>query len=223
MLALFQLAATGLTALIRRMTDLKAARFDNPGRRVPWLKWLLLSALLIAAAHLLDPLAWASHSWNVKEQDWVRLLRIQGFLPTWLVIAGVWWLDRVGDPRRARGTAFLVLAPTLGGIAAELLKLVIRRLRPPDDVFGYAFRSFSDRPFHNGGLGMPSSHVLVAFSGAFALARMYPRARWVFYSLAAGCAATRVVANRHYLSDTVAAACIAWMVVELTERSLQQR
>jgi membrane-associated phospholipid phosphatase len=62
-------------------------------------------------------------------------------------------------------------------------------------------------------MGLPSSHTLVAFAGAFALARLFPRARWVFYALAAGCGLTRVMATAHYLSDTVVAACVAWAVV----------
>jgi membrane-associated phospholipid phosphatase len=48
--------------------------------------------------------------------------------------------------------------------------------------------------------------VLVAFGGAAVLAHLYPRARWLWYTLAAGCAATRVLAMGHFLSDTVVAA-----------------
>ncbi|MFM8517332.1 MAG: phosphatase PAP2 family protein, partial [Nevskiaceae bacterium] len=84
---------------------------------------------------------------------------------------------------------------------------------PDAEQFGYAFRSFGDGPWSNRGMGMPSSHTLVAFAGAFALARLFPRARWVFYLLAAGCGLSRVMATAHYLSDTVVAASVAWGVV----------
>ncbi|MFI5231706.1 MAG: phosphatase PAP2 family protein, partial [Gemmatimonadales bacterium] len=44
------------------------------------------------------------------------------------------------------------------------------------------------------------------------LARMYPRARWVFYVFAAGCATTRVMAHAHYLSDVTFGALLGWAV-----------
>jgi membrane-associated phospholipid phosphatase len=41
------------------------------------------------------------------------------------------------------------------------------------------------------------------------LAYVFPRARWVWFALATGCAVTRVLARAHFLSDTVAAALVA--------------
>ncbi len=190
---------------------------------VPWIRWLLVTLAALALAHMLDPWAWQLRLPSVNEKDWGRLLRIQGFLPTWGVVALAWWLQMRGNKERGRGTALLVLSPTLGGAAAEGLKLIIRRLRPDGEQFGYAFRAFSDGPLSNRGMGMPSSHVLVAFAGAFAMARLFPRTRWIFYLLAAGCAATRVLANAHYLSDTVMAACVAWLVVALLHRAIEPR
>lgn len=185
--------------------------------RTRWTRWLLVTAVVVGLAHVLDPWAWQLRMPTVYEKDWGRLLRIQGFLPTWGVVALAWWLQRVGSADRKRGTALLLLSPVAGGIAAELLKLLLRRLRPDAEHFGYAFRAFSDGLWSNRGMGLPSSHVLVAFAGAFALGRLFPRARWVFYALASGCAMTRVLANAHYLSDTVVAACVAWAVVALID------
>jgi len=187
-----------------------------PVSRPAWTRWLLISAAAIIVAHLLDETAWRLVRLpTVYDKDWGRLLRSMGFLPTWLLIALAYWLQ-VGDPvLRRRGTALIALGATTGGIAAELLKLLFRRLRPDSELFGYAFRSFADGPFSNKGMGLPSSHTLVAFAGAFALARLFPRARRVFYTLAAGCGLSRVMATAHYLSDTVAAACVAWAVVAL--------
>lgn len=215
------MALTATDRLIWRMPQTESAVFTE-ARGISWRKWVVVSVVAIGLAHLLDPIAWrAVYQLDVKEADWMRLLRIQGFLPTWLIIASVWWFERKDRADRVRGTALLALAPTLSGIAAELLKLVFRRLRPPEDVFGYAFRPFSEGLLSNRGMGMPSSHVLVAFGGAFALARLFPKARWVFYLLASGCAFTRVLANKHYVSDTVAAACVAWIVVELLAKRLK--
>lgn len=183
----------------------------------PWIRWFIVwfivSVVAVALAHLADPLVW--RAWrmpDVYEKDWGRLLRILGYLPTWGALALAYWLQQRGQPGAGRAAGYLALAPTLGGIAAELIKLLVRRLRPDDLTFGYAFRAFSDHPWSNRGMGMPSSHTLVAVAGAVALARVFPRAAGVFYVLAAGCAVTRVMADAHFLSDTVVAACVGYAV-----------
>lgn len=184
--------------------------------RPAWTRWLVVSLVAIVAAHLLDELAWRHlRVPSVYDKDWGRLLRSMGFLPTWLCLALAWWLQVREPLARRAGTWLLVLGPALGGLAAEILKLLVRRLRPDAETFGYAFRAFTENPLSNRGMGMPSSHTLVAFAGAFALARLFPRARWVFYLLAAGCGLSRVMATAHYLSDTVVAACVGWAVVAL--------
>lgn len=177
-----------------------------------WITWLLVSCALVAIAHLLDPLAWrVLRKANVYETDWGRLLRSAGYLPTWGLIAFAVCRER----RDAREGWLLIGSPTLGGALAEVVKLVVRRLRPDPDTFGYAFRAFADGPWSNRGLGMPSSHTLVAFAGAAMLAARFPRAAGAFYLVAVGCALTRVMSNGHFLSDTVAAACLGWAVAQL--------
>jgi membrane-associated phospholipid phosphatase len=76
----------------------------------------------------------------------------------------------------------------------------------------HAFRPWDERTWSGAGLAFPSSHAAVAFGGAAILARLYPRARWVGYTLAVGCAATRVLARAHFLSDVVFAAGLGWFV-----------
>jgi len=203
--------------LIARMTSPIASRptaelASDPGP--PWRQWFLFSFAAIGVAHLLDPLAWEYlRKPNIYDADLGRLLRIQGFLPTWLFGALALRLHAAGNTGTGRPALLLFLGPALSGAAAEVLKLLCRRLRPDAEAFGYAFRAFSDGPLSNRGMGLPSSHVMVAFGGAFAMARIFPRTRWVWYSLAAGCAVTRVLAGAHFLSDTVVAACVAWGVV----------
>lgn len=195
---------------------------ERSARGAVWVRWLLVSLALIGLAHLLDAPAWrALRMPGVNDKDWGRLLRSMGYLPTWGLVGLAYWLHHRGAPTRGRLTALLVLAPTVGGIVAEVLKLLVRRLRPDPELFGYGFRAFADGPWSNRGMGMPSSHVLVAFAGAFALARLYPRARWVWYGLAAGCALTRILSLGHFVSDTVVAACVAWAVVALLAQRLE--
>ncbi|MEX0907648.1 MAG: hypothetical protein WD054_04905, partial [Gemmatimonadota bacterium] len=123
---------------------------------------LLLVAFFAAAivvAHLLDPLAFRFlRLENVYGEDWGRMLRVMGFLPLWL-LAGIALMRHERAPWRtalhSRG-GLLIAGATLGGIVAELTKLVVRRRRPGE--FGeYVFRPFTERPFSTGGLGMPSS------------------------------------------------------------------
>jgi membrane-associated phospholipid phosphatase len=207
--------------ICRMLSETPAAAVTD---RPSWTRWLVLSALAIVAAHLLDEVAWRLvRIPAVYEKDWGRLLRSMGYLPLWLLMALAWWLQVRDDVLRRTGTWLLALGPTLGGLAAEVLKLLVRRVRPDAEQFGYAFRAFADGPLSNRGMGMPSSHTLVAFAGAFALARLFPRARWVFYLLAAGCGLSRVMATAHYLSDTVVAACVAWAVVALVWQRVRVR
>ncbi len=185
--------------------------------RSRWIRLLIIALSAIVLAHLLDASAWRSaRLLSVNDKDWGRLLRSMGYLPTWGIIALGYWLQQRDDTRRARYAAALLLAPALGGALAEVLKLLVRRLRPDPELFQYAFRPFAEGPWSNRGMGMPSSHVLVAFAGAAVLAQLYPRARWLWYTLAAGCAATRVLAMGHFLSDVVVAAvlgvAVGWRV-----------
>lgn len=178
------------------------------------LRILLFCLAGIVLAHVLDHWAFQDLRLDgIYAEDWGRFLRIQGFLPTWIV-AGIALMlhDRDRGWARARGRGGLLIAgATMGGIAAELLKLLFRRLRPGE--FGeYVFRPFDERTFSTGGLGLPSSHALVAFGAAAVLARLFPRARLLWWGLAWGCGLTRVAAGAHFLSDVVVAACVGWLV-----------
>jgi membrane-associated phospholipid phosphatase len=173
---------------------------------------LIIAAVLATVAAIVldrwsyDHLVYAS----VYDKDWGRLLRVMGFLPTWGVAALALWLQergvRAGAGRRA---LLLVGSPALAGLVGETLKLVFRRERPEAHAGAYAFRAFTERPFSTSGLALPSSHTIVAFGAAAMLGYLFPRARWVWFALAAGCAATRLLAHAHFLSDVVVAALTA--------------
>jgi membrane-associated phospholipid phosphatase len=188
--------------------------------RFPWLRFTLIALLLIVLAHLLDRWAYVRLvDPDVYGQDWGRMLRVIGFLPLWGLMGVALLLHDFPDrhvgaarPWWCRG-ALIVLAPAATGLAAELLKITLRRERPSFSDGAYAFRSFTDRPFYSGGLGLPSSHVMVAFGAAALLARLFPRSAPVWYLLAAGCGLTRVLAQAHFVSDVVLAAVASWAIV----------
>lgn len=177
-------------------------------------------ALAITLAFLVVPAladTWTyQHVWNPKvyEQDWGRLLRVMGFWPTWLAVAlAVWLVQREHDAARAKRSFWLLAgSPAVAGLLAEVMKLVIRRERPDSGAGEWVFRDWSDHPFSTSGLATPSSHTMVAFGAATMLARVFPRARWVFYVLAWGCGVTRVLAHAHFVSDVTFGALLGWAV-----------
>ncbi len=164
--------------------------------------------VVLGAATVLDRWAFThmlSHELIANPfRDWYWLLRLAGYWPTWLVIgAAVCLVDR--SPRRG---LFPVGAAALAGLAAEGLKLVIRRGRPLDTDGAYHFVPFAEHTWESSFMGLPSSHAAVAFAGAFAVARLWPRAGWVLVPLAIGCGLTRVLVGQHFLSDIAGGAIV---------------
>jgi len=176
--------------------------------------WLALCVMVFGAVPMLaDQWAYAHlYQKNVYDHDWARLLRIMGFVPTWGVAALALWLhERPEAAARAAARAwYLIIASLAGGLLAEILKLLLRRERPEANDGAYGFRPWSDHPFSTSGLAWPSSHTMVAFAAATALARLFPRARWVWYALAAGCGVTRIMAHAHFVSDVTLGALFGW-------------
>ena len=186
---------------------------------VPRRFWVV-AVVSIVLAHLLDPVAFRFlRIDDVYGDDLGRMLRVMGFVPLWLAAgAAVMLEERTPWRRMARSRGGMIIAGAiLGGIAAELAKLIVRRRRPYE-LGEYVFRPFTERPFSTGGLGMPSSHALVAFGAAAVLSRIYPRAWVVWWGLAWGCGLSRVAGGAHFLSDVVAAAVIGWLVGALVWR-----
>jgi len=164
---------------------------------------------------------------KVYDKDLGRLLRVMGFAGTWVALAFAVGFQHSGDEstrRTARRRGWLIFwSPMLAGALAEVMKIVVRRERPALNDGAYGFREWSERTLSGAGLAFPSSHAAVAFGGAFMLARVFPRARWVGYVLAAGCGITRVLARAHFVSDVVFAAGLGWFVSWLLWRKWAPR
>ena len=178
---------------------------------VRWRAWILATMGAVALAHLADPLAWRLLRLDrVNDTDWGRLLRSAGYLPTWGLAAILIWRHRPESATQRVAARYVVVSALAGGVVAELLKLLFRRGRPEAELFAYSFRAFTEAPLSTRGLGLPSSHTLVAFAAATAMGVLFPRTRWAWFAFAAGCALTRVLALGHFLSDVTLAACLGW-------------
>ena len=187
--------------------------------------WIALAITLVATAlaTFVDKAVYDRvHNPGVYDRDWGRLLRVMGFAGTWVALAAAVRLHEGADAARrvlaTRRAWLLFWSPMLAGGVAELLKILVRRERPALNEGLYGFRPWDERTWTGAGLAFPSSHTAVAFGGAALLARLYPRARWVGYTLAAGCAATRVLARAHFVSDVLFAAGLGWLVAWLLTR-----
>ncbi len=177
-------------------------------------------ALVITLAFVLLPAfgdKWVFDHWsnpNVYGTEWGRLLRVMGWWPTWLIASVALYLHRrAGDPAAAKRDAWLLAgSPALAGILCEIMKLLIRRERPGLWNGESVFRSFAEHPWSTAGLATPSSHTMVAFGALTMMARLFPRASWVWYALAWGCGLTRILDHAHFVSDVTFAAVLGWAV-----------
>lgn len=196
-----------------------AAPTRNRRRPGPEVLFVGTVTLLFVIAQLTDQ--WIFHHFAypaIYERGWGRLLRVVGYVPTWALVALALVLhDRA--PRAwstlrhaSRRGLLLFSSAAIGGMAAELLKLAFRRERPGLTDGAHVFRPWPDQPFSTAQLGLPSSEAAVAFAAAAMLARLFPDGSVLWYSLALGCALTRVASGAHFMSDVVLAALVGYVV-----------
>ncbi|MCA9288349.1 MAG: phosphatase PAP2 family protein [Phycisphaerales bacterium] len=157
----------------------------------------------------------------VEGRWWYWVVRQMGSLTAWAPAAVLVGVATPGSwRRRVRAGAAVFVAAGLGGLLAEVLKPVIGRERPLHHDGVSVFRPLAGR--FDGGLGFPSSHVGVAFGGAWMLWRLARsrvtrsagaglavRSPWVWAGvlaivLAVACATSRTLTGAHFLSDVVA-------------------
>lgn len=181
---------------------------EKQTRRVRRL-WVTLGvSFLYLVLTLMDRGLWrlfrAPDTEAIARKDWYQFLRVFGYWPTWLLIGGA--VIAVSSAtaradRRARidGAVVLMLGSGLAGLAAEILKSVVRRHRPGFTGL-YTFDWGAGHGLH-APMGFSSSHVAVAFAGAMVLGRMFPVLRWPAMVLACGCSLTRLLAGAHYSTD----------------------
>jgi len=118
---------------------------------------------------------------------------------------------RLAQDDHAREAGILAAESMLDGVVVEQgLKLVLWRERPNQDLSrGRFFQSSAGVDS-----GFPSSHALIAFSAASALAAEYP-SRWVqllVYTGATGVGLTRVLGRDHFPADALVGGALGWLI-----------
>jgi membrane-associated phospholipid phosphatase len=139
---------------------------------------------------------------------------------TVVIVCGIWVYDR----RRWRaGAGMAAVAASLAGGLGALIRSADGRVRPThtDGANTWEFlRGFQDGT----DLSFPSGHATLAFAMAAVLCYLSPRGRWVFVTVAAGCAISRVMMQAHFWSDVIFGAAlgwtVAWAVMALGDRML---
>lgn len=128
-----------------------------------------------------------------------------------LLIGGIF----VCDVNRRRALPRVLLSALGAGIAADILKLMVSRVRPYDyDLAGGVLDSF--RGLLPGLLGpraggsFPSAHVATATGLAMALCTLFPRGRWWFAMVTGLVALQRVETGAHFLSDACWGAAVGY-------------
>lgn len=104
----------------------------------------------------------------------------------------------------------LFFALITSGIFVHIVKFCVGRQRPHKsvDFDPYVFQPFTTHwDFHS----FASGHTQVMFTVATMFAVAFPRARWVFFTIAAFFGFTRVIIHDHFLSDVIGGAVVGYV------------
>jgi membrane-associated phospholipid phosphatase len=194
-------------------TDTGAARHQVPAQ-THVVRWYEAAAALGGVGLLMtvdEPVQrfFQHHLRSKTTNDISGVFRQQGEAPYYAGISlGVLGVGLVsGRPGIRRAGIRLVTTVALSAAEMEVIKHVVGRSRPNEDVGAFSFHPFTSRKDSAGVEArgaMPSGHVTAAFAVATSLADdiKSPLAHVLLYTAAAGTAFSRINDNRHWLSDT---------------------
>ena len=112
------------------------------------------------------------------------------------------------DRRMVEGAILAGEAAANAAVSAQALKAIFRRSPPTVSDPGAFFHS----PLTEG--SFPSSHSMVSWAIASALAHRYPGwlTKTLVYSLAAGSSVPRITAEKHFPSDVFVGSVLGWLI-----------
>lgn len=173
--------------------------------RLPWGLLAGVSGLVLVSG-VVDGLV-AGHLSAEPVRRWIeRGMAVPLALGPYLVILAI--LASFSNRRRLCA-GFLV--PVLASaVVLHLMKWAVGRGRPLLGQGAYHFRPFSGAEYCD---AFPSGHAMAAGVIALLLGIYFPRARWVFYLLAALIGLERIIHDWHFPSDVLAGFALAGLIV----------
>jgi membrane-associated phospholipid phosphatase len=176
-------------------------------------KWYEVGAVL-GATVLLSTLdeptqRYVQHHRSEESNEIAEVFRQEGEAPYYAGISlGVFTVGAVtGNPAIRRSGTRLIASVALSALEMSVIKRVVGRSRPNEDVGAFSFHPFTSLKDSAGVEtrgAMPSGHTTAAFAVATSLADDIdnPIADALLYTAATGTAFSRINDNRHWLSDT---------------------
>jgi len=172
-----------------------------------------------------------------SEETWVaffRTITAAGHSAIWYTPAvagfvGTYWQSkRMADMsqawewrRRARALLFVVISMAISGTTVNGLKIAFGRYRPRflfnDGTYDFAPFALALRDS-----GFPSGHTQSIVAAMMALGFLWPRGRWLFWTVALLVAASRFVITVHYASDVIAGAFVAFSTAWILQRYFER-
>jgi membrane-associated phospholipid phosphatase len=153
--------------------------------------------------------------------DLKRLIDLSEVMAHGLTVAVILLLIyRIGNLPKAKFW-WLVACPLAGGLGANVIKLMVSRIRPHkywelQSAVDAAQSSFvgwlplfeSDYFRESWRQSFPSGHAATAFAFAVGLSWVFPRGRAIFFGLACLGGVQRLVSNSHWPSDVISGAVV---------------
>ena len=192
-----------------------------PGAKtLAWIIAALLLAICTSIAVLDRPLALLiEHQLTAASRiagaftialEWIFAFGISKYLYAFLLLlAGAGFHIAQKGAARARYFYFVGATLLLSRLISGTLKNVFERVRPHEFIKSGQPPDF----FVDGGSSFPSGHAAFYFGLFLPLAVIYPRWRWLFVAFAFLAALARVFDVDHYLSDILASALVAVLLV----------
>lgn len=185
-----------------------------------------LAALFAVAAALALPFDMPLMSYFQGEEDWDAihdLVTLAEVFAHGLGAACILLTAYVLDVPQRRRMPRIIVAVVAAGLSADVIKVVVGRMRPRALAVDQVWDSFAGwfplfYPEIRQGMSVsncqsfPSGHATVATALAIGLCILYPRGRWLFVGFAVLGSMQRVESCAHYLSDTLAGAALACLV-----------
>lgn len=147
---------------------------------------------------------------NIKSAEWEATVQtlnkfgdggVQAAIAIILMLAG--YLKK--NDRLLKAGKFGLIAIILAGIIVQIIKHIIGRPRPTKVDEGINTLGPSLSPGYD---SFPSGHAASSFALAAVLSAVYPKGRYIFYSIAAIAGVSRIYLDSHFASDVLAGAML---------------